>query len=104
MAVQQTTSISGTVGRLVWMLFGPMILTLLIVAIAAKGTNFSLLDVAYWSALAATVAGRWLEFKGGNPQTAEGEPANIQNLRRYSLAMTLVGLGAWGAATVYRML
>jgi hypothetical protein len=48
--------------------------------------------------------GRWAEFRGGDPRTATGEPATRQDLRRYTLLASVLGLAVWGAVALFRVL
>ena len=44
--------------------------------------------------------GRWLEFRGGNPQTTTGEPATPADLRRYVLTLIVAGPILWALANL----
>ena len=44
--------------------------------------------------------GRWTEFRYSRPLTATGEPATADHLRRYTLVLSILGLGAWVAANL----
>ncbi len=103
MAAPQTTSFPAMLGRVTWMFFGPMLLVLTAVALATGGTrSVSFTDLVYFLVLGAILAGRWVEFRWGDPQTAAGEPATPQMLLRYTVMMSLVGVAVWGAATAFR--
>jgi hypothetical protein len=91
----------GVLGRLIWMLLGPIALLGLLVLIGANGNGwFTAADLAFFVVLALMLAGRWLEFYGGNPQTADGEPATPRHLHRYWLGAGLGGLACWVAANL----
>jgi hypothetical protein len=103
MAAPQATPVRAALGRVTWMFFGPMLLVVTAAAIAMRGSGFfSFADLFYFLVLGAMLAGRWVEFRGGDPQTATGEPASPQHLRRYLLAASLVGLAVWGTARLSR--
>lgn len=105
MAAPQSTSFRAVVGRLTWMFFGPMLLVIVAFGIARKEQGFlSFADLAYFAVLGAMLAGRWVEFRCGDPQTADGEPATPEHLRRHTLAVSVIGLPVWGVATVFRIL
>ena len=92
---------SAILGRLVWMLVGPMALVLMTFAIVSEGggwlTGF---DMMFFVVLAAMLAGRWIEFRGGRPHKATGEPANQTDLRRYVVAATLTAPVVWVLANL----
>lgn len=99
--VQPTTSFVPVLGRIVWMMLGPLALVLLAVRIAYLGQGWLTgVDVAFLAVLGGVILARWLEFRGGNPQTATGEPATPDHLRRYSLAVLAVGLAVWVLANL----
>jgi peptidoglycan/LPS O-acetylase OafA/YrhL len=83
-----------------WVLFGPAILVLLTLQNASGNRWFDAADFFFLALLAGLFAARWVEFRAGNPQTASGDPATPQNLRRYILATLLIGLGAWVLANL----
>lgn len=83
------------------MMLGPMILSLLAIGIADVGTSwFTPADFAFLIVLGLLVIARWIEFRGGNPRTAEGKPATPGDLRRYALAALPLGLGVWVLANL----
>jgi hypothetical protein len=101
MAHSQTTSAAALLGRFFWMLIGPLVLLLLTFSIVSGGSGWwTIVDFAFWATLAAMLLGRWLEFRGGNPQTADGEPATAAHFRRYALLAGLVALGVWVVANL----
>jgi hypothetical protein len=103
MATPQTTPFRALLGRMTWMLFGPMLLFFAAGAVATRSKGFfSFTDLAYFLVLAAMLGGRWLEFRCGDPRTATGEPASDQHLRGYTLAVGVAGLTIWGVATLFR--
>jgi hypothetical protein len=97
------TAKAAVAGRLLWMLFGPMMLFLSVVALATKANGFLTgADVFYVAALGAMFAGRWLEFRSGAAQTADGQPASARDVRRYYLLLGLSGLVVWLIASAIR--
>jgi hypothetical protein len=96
-----TGSPAALLGRLIWMMIGPLALILLTMAIVREGGGWlTPYDIAYFAVLGAMFLGRGLEFRGGHPQTADGEPATAQHLRRYLLFGALLGLAVWALANV----
>ena len=103
MSAPQSTSFRAMLARVTWIFFGPMLLVVAAGAIATKSKSlFSFADGAYFFVLGAMLVGRWAEFRDGEPRTATGEPATRQDLRRYALAVSCIGLLVWGGATLYR--
>lgn len=83
-------------GRLFWMMLGPMLLAVLTFVIIRNGSGWlTPADLAFLLILGGLVLGRWIEFQGGNPQTATGEPATPAHLRRYVLSVVPLGLSVW---------
>jgi hypothetical protein len=99
MDAQRTTTGPALLGRLVWIMVGPITLFLLAISIVdRRGGWLSLTSLAYFPVLGGTVLGRWLEFRVGHPMTATGEPATTEHLRRYALAATALALAGWVVA------
>lgn len=98
MSVPPKAQASAALARVFWMLLGPMALVLTAMAVLRAGRGWLTgADVAYLSFLAAVLLARWFEFRAGDPQTADGEPATAQDLRRYLVVTTTVGLVVWVA-------
>ncbi len=57
-------------------------------------------DFAYFVVLASLIFARWLEFRGGDPRTATGEPAAMIHFRRYAWIVLGIGLGLWIVANL----
>jgi hypothetical protein len=88
-------------GRLMWMMLGPLALTLITFAIVSEGSGWlTRFDAAFAAVLLAMLVGRWLEFRGGRPQTASGQPASRSDLERYFLIAAVAGMAVWLAANV----
>lgn len=83
------------------MMVGPITLALLAFSIAQqRGGWLSFASLAYFPVLAATLLGRWLEFRCGHPMTSTGEPAKAADLRRYLIVAASLGLAAWVVANL----
>jgi hypothetical protein len=61
-------------------------------------------DGLYVSGLAAMFVGRWLEFRSGVAETADGKALSARDLRRYYLLLGLSGLAVWAIASAIRTL
>jgi len=88
------------VGRIIWMMFGPMLAAAnLIFILTVKGWRTGA-DIAYLVALTAMILGRCVEHLGGNPHTSTGEPSTPADLRRYILLTLIGGLALWLVANL----
>jgi hypothetical protein len=96
MATSTTTTMPALIGRILWMMVGPITLLLLALHIAQQRDGwFTLPSLAYFFVLLGTFLGRWMEFRCGFPMTAMGEPATTDHLRRYALASGTLGVAIW---------
>jgi hypothetical protein len=99
-----TANTSGVaqLARLIWIMFGPMGLTVTALVIAgAVGTGWrTSADYIYFVLLALTIAARWVEFAGGGATSGTGEPVSRRDVVRYSITTLIIGLVAWVCANV----
>lgn len=95
-------SFSVVVGRLFWMMIGPLLLVVLAYRVFQTAADGWLTpaDLGFLGVLALLVVARCLEFRSDRPQKATGEPATSQDLRRYILGAVIVGLLGWIGANV----
>jgi len=101
MADNPTTPFSAVAGRAFWMMIGPLGLMLCLYFIATSGTGWhTVADLLYFVILGGMILGRWLEFRGGHPETSAGDPATPADLRRYILLALTIGPALWLAANV----
>lgn len=83
------------------MMIGPAILFLLTIGIARDGGGwFTLKDIAFLAVLAGVILGRFVEFRGGDPRTATGDPATHEHLRRYVVLTLAIGFAVWTVANL----
>lgn len=95
------THLSAVLGRLFWMIAGPLGLALCIYYIVTSGTGWRTeADLLYFLLLGGMILGRWLEFRGGQPQTTSGEPATMADFRRYVVLVAVAGPIVWVIANV----
>lgn len=100
MSTDSTPTYVG-LARLYWMFIGPMTSALICFRIVTHPSGpFTLTDVAFFLSIGGLMLARWAEFRSGAPQTAEGEPAAPEHLRRYCLAVPCVGAIAWIVAKI----
>lgn len=87
--------------RMVWAIFGPLVLVLLAYSIAAAGSGWlTSLDLAFAIVTAVMLAARWVEYRSGTATTLAGEAATPQHLRRYAIALVACTCGLWLAANL----
>lgn len=95
------TSFGVAVARVFWMMIGPLALAVLGLNVAMKGGGWlTATDSAYLIVLGLVLASRWLEYRSGKGQTAEGKPLTEAGLRRYLLLTASVGLAVWVGANL----
>ncbi|HQH28418.1 MAG TPA: hypothetical protein PLP17_13555 [Oligoflexia bacterium] len=89
-------------GRVFWMLIGPglMLLCLFEIVDTDRSWSPSMANALFIICLLLTAVARWIEFRGGEPRTADGEPAAPQVLQRYIKGLFLYGICLWAAANL----
>lgn len=96
-----TTPLAAVLGRLFWMMLGPLTLGVAVYYILTSASGWrTVADIFFFAILGGMILGRWLEFRGGNPQTSTGEPASPAHLRRYVLFLVIGGPIVWLLANV----
>jgi hypothetical protein len=91
-----TNSTSAVLGRLFWMMIGPLFLGISAYYIVTAGTGWATAaDLMYFLVLGGMILGRWLEFRGGNPRNSTGEPCAPGDLRRYVVLTIVIGVAVW---------
>ncbi len=99
--VRETGSGSAALSRLMWMLFGPMLLCVITYGIVTSGSGWlTTRDVAYVVVVALMVGGRRWEHRSGAALTATGEPATKEHLTRYVRILLPLAAGIWVLANV----
>jgi hypothetical protein len=94
-----TTSAPALFGRLYWMMVGPFALAICAMRITQRLDGWiGPFDMIYLLLLGGMFLGRLIEYRGGQPMTAAGEPATAAHLRRYFVVLSILGLGIWVAA------
>lgn len=87
-------------GRLMWMVFGPMLLLLITYSIVTRVGWFTPRDAAFGIVVALMVGGRWVEQQSRAAMTATGEPAGADHFKRYARVLLPLAAGVWIAANV----
>ena len=101
MASSDTTRLIPVFGRLFWMMVGPMALVMTTYFIVTSGTGWTTTaDFLFFIILGGMILGKWLEFRGGSPETSTGEPATAADLRRYILMVVIAGPAVWIVANI----
>jgi len=92
-------SLTVVIGRLVWMLVGPMVLAAITYNIVTRGVGWlTVWDATYGIVVLLTIAGRWVEMRSGSALTATGEPATIEHFKRYLVILLVVAAVVWVVA------
>ena len=87
--------------RIFWIMLGPMLLALLTLGVVSHGNGwFTGVDIAFFTVLAGIILARWVEFRGGNPLTSTGEPAEPRHLRRFAMLAAGAGVAIWIVANL----
>lgn len=98
---QEVPSSGSCLARLVWFMFGPATMLVLVIMLLETGNGwFTPPSIAFLIVLGVTVLARCLDFRAGNPQTVTGGPAVRAHLYRYVPAALLLGLSVWAVANV----
>jgi hypothetical protein len=78
-----------------------MFLVLTTMSIVNSGSGwFTKLDALFACLVVLTVASRWVEQRSGSATTAKGEPATMQDFRRYVRSVLLIATLVWVAANL----
>ena len=101
MASSDTTRLIPVFGRLFWMMVGPIALVMATYFIVSSGNGWTTAaDLLFFVILGGMIFGRWLEFRGGSPETQTGESATAADLRRYILTVVIAGPVVWIVANI----
>ena len=98
--VGEVSSGVALLGRLMWMILGPMLMFLITYAIVTGAGWFTPRDAAFGVVLALMVGGRWVEQRSGSAMTSTGEPATAGHFKRYVRALLPLAAGVWVVANV----
>jgi len=95
------SSLGVLFARIFGYLLGPMLLMLTAMSIVNSGSGwFTKLDALFACLVVLTVASRWVEQRSGSATTAKGEPATMQDFRRYVRSVLLIATLVWVAANL----
>lgn len=84
-----------------WAILGPMVLLLTISGIVSRGGGwFTGLDVLFAMVVGLMILGRWVEQRSGCATTLRGEPATVEQGKRYAAVLLLAAAATWIAAKV----
>ena len=101
MSSPTTTPLIAVFGRLFWMIVGPMALVMTTYFIVTSGNGWTTpADLIYFVVLGGMTLGKWLEFRGGCPETSTGERATAADFHRYILMVVTAGPVVWVIANI----
>jgi divalent metal cation (Fe/Co/Zn/Cd) transporter len=87
--------------RRTWIMFGPLALLGIIWGIVSQGTGwFTRLDAAFAVVVGLMVLGRWVEQRSGSATTLTGEPATLEQCKRYATILLPSAAVVWVAANL----
>lgn len=87
-------------GRLMWMILGPILALFITYGVVTHGGWFTPRDAAFAIIVAMMVGGRWVEQRSGSALTATGKPATVEHFRRYVRVLLPLAAGVWVVANV----
>ena len=94
-----TSSLTGLLLRLFWMIAGNLAIALSAVLILQGGGPIPLLpDLIYWVAVPLMIVSRYADVRYFNGTNGYGERATMQDWRRYSVKVVIVAIVLWIAA------
>jgi hypothetical protein len=98
-AVPSTSSL-GCLLRVYWMLGGVAVFMFsgLWIAVSSDSAWFCAIDVLFGAGLFSAILARYLDICHFNGTKATGEPATMNDWRRYAILMLVVGCAVWGLA------
>ena len=97
------SSLRVIVGRVFWVMFGPMLLFatgMMILLRPGSGWRTGA-DITFLVTLVLMILARWAEFSGGNPQKSTGGPATAADFRRFAAAVLIGGLAFYVLANLF---
>jgi len=90
------TTLHAVFARSYWMLLGPIALLIGAVGVFMHGTGwFTGADAALAIIAGAMIGCRWYDLKYGSGLEADGQPDTPEGVRRYTLKIAGVAIGAW---------
>lgn len=99
--VGQISSLWVLGARVTWTVLGPFALFLLSAGIVSRGTGWATaLDVCFGAVVVLMLFGRWVEQRSGSATTLHGEPATLEQCKRYMIGLLLVAAALWGCANL----
>jgi divalent metal cation (Fe/Co/Zn/Cd) transporter len=95
------TSLSVLGARLTWVILGPIAFVLLVVGIVQRGNGWLTgLDGLFGLVVGLMILGRWVEQRSGAATTLTGNPATLQQCKRYIAILSGVAVVTWTAANI----
>jgi hypothetical protein len=98
---REISSLKVLGARLTRLFVGPLVLILIIWALASKARGWlSGLSAAFFVVLGVTILARWVEQRSGAATTMTGHPATTEQCKRYTLVLLVAAVIAWLAANL----
>jgi len=87
---------AGCFLRVFWMIIGNAILLACVYGILQhRSSLFSIADALYWAVVASLLAARYVDIRYLYGLTSEGDPASMDDWRRYAMVPGVVSTGLW---------
>ena len=94
-----TEPVTGCFVKLGWMAGGSMMLLVFAITISQEPPwTFGVKDVAFWGVVVITVILRFVDVAHYGGRTADGQPATLRHVVRYSMGLVGVAALLWTLA------
>mgnify|MGYP007050452459 CR=1 FL=1 len=99
--VGEINSATVLLGRLIWMMVGPVMLVYVTYSIISSGEGWlTPWDFAYAVIALLMLGGRWIEQRSGAAMTVMGNRSTPEHFARYVRILLPAAIGAWIIANV----
>jgi hypothetical protein len=92
---QGQDSLIGLFARVFWSLLGNLVLFALAMGIYKTQTIVSIIDIVFWVLAFSMIIVRYFDIKYLKGVTFEGQPATMEDWRKYVKYFLLFALGLW---------
>ena len=87
---------AGCFLRIFWMIIGNAILLACAYGIVQhRSSLLSIADAFYWAIVGSLLAARYVDIRYLYGLTSEGDPASLDDWRRYAVILVFVATGLW---------
>jgi hypothetical protein len=87
---------AGCLLRISWMMVGNVVLLFCAYGITEHRSGvLSIADAFYWTLVGSLLAARYIDIRYLYGLTVDGDPASLDDWRRYAVFLVLVATGLW---------